>query len=382
MQNLYWIGIKESDIAGCEELYDGSITILGSGKGNNISYSSNLNERINHNSSENEEEVYEWLQEKALEILKSNSNAKFMFYNQASAYGYDKKILKNTICMNNKKLIDLINHKFLMREWLKNYVPILQYKYYSGVEIISQNNLIQDIGDELVIQGETSNGGSNTFLLNKENANEINNTLNSSDVYSVSKYDRNNIPMNIHCIISKDDIVLFPPSLQLILINDRISSRGADFIEYRKIKRNIQDRVTDYSLRICKQLQKIGYVGILGIDYIICKNELYFMEINPRFQSSTNILNMALKENNQKSVNELCIRAFKNEDIKSPVINVNYSKYIFEEDDVRKEVMNEFIEQKDGFNNKQVIKQGAYKYSHLYHQNICKIIDHKYVVMI
>ena len=272
MQNLYWIGIKESDIAGCEELYDGSITILGSGKGNNISYSSNLNERINHNSSENEEEVYEWLQEKALEILKSNSNAKFMFYNQASAYGYDKKILKNTICMNNKKLIDLINHKFLMREWLKNYVPILQYKYYSGVEIISQNNLIQDIGDELVIQGETSNGGSNTFLLNKENVSEINNTLNSSDVYSVSKYDRNNIPMNIHCIISKDDIVLFPPSLQLILINDRISSRGADFIEYGKIKKNIQDRVTDYSLRICKQLQKIGYVGILGIDYIICKS--------------------------------------------------------------------------------------------------------------
>lgn len=305
-----------------------------------------------------------------------------MFYNQASVYGYDKKILKNTICMNNKKLIDLINHKFLMREWLKNYVPILQYKYYSGVEIISQNNLIQDIGDELVIQGETSNGGSNTFLLNKENASEINNTLNSSDVYSVSKYDRNNIPMNIHCIISKDDIVLFPPSLQLILINDRISSRGADFIEYGKIKKNIQDRVTDYSLRICKQLQKIGYVGILGIDYIICKSELYFMEINPRFQSSTNILNMALKENNQKSVNELCIRAFKNEDIKIPVINVNYSKYIFEEDDVRKEVMNEFIEQKDGFNNKQVIKQGAYKYSHLYHQNICKIIDHKYVVMI
>ncbi len=379
MKNLYWIGIKESDIEGCNEMYKASITILGSGKNGNISYSSNINKRINHNSQENEEEVNKWLNNTALKILENNPKAKFMFYNQEKIFEYDNIVIQNTICYNSKELINKINHKFLMREWLKNYVPVLKYKYISKKRLLSE---INNKNQELVIQGENSNGGSNTFLVNKENVHEIENNLNENDIYSLSEYHKDNIPINIHCIISKNEITLFPPSLQIIREYKRLSYRGADFIEYRKIEENIKTNIKKYSYKICTQLQEIGYRGILGIDYIIYNQEIYFMEINPRFQSSTNLLNIALKENKQETVNELCIKAFHNESIASKEIEVNYSKYIFEEDDTIHKLNTPYIiEQKDGFDEKQMIKKGAYKYSHIYNQNICEIKDNKYVIL-
>lgn len=313
MQDLYYIGIKESDLEGCDNLYQGSLTILGSGKNGNI-------------------------------------------------------VIENTICYNSKELINRINNKFLMREWLKNDVPILKYQYKSGIEISTDHK-------PLVVQGKNSNGGSHTFLLNKENLKQIKENINPNDIYSVSEYCENNIPVNINCVISKNDIVLFPASVQIIKADKNFIYRGADFIACKKIEQDIKNKVKKYSLAICEQLQKIGYLGILGIDYIIYNHEAYFMEINPRFQSSTNLLNMALKENNQTTVNELCLKAFQNQAIDTKEIDVNYSKYIFEENDLIHELNVPYLKkQKDGFDEKQSIKEGAYKYSCIYDQSICQIM--------
>lgn len=374
MQDLYYIGIKESDLEGCDKLYQGSLTILGSGKNGNISYSSNTSERINHNSDENEKEVNEWLNNNALKILANHPQAKFMFYNQEKVFEYDDIVIDNTICYNSKELINRFNNKFLMREWLKNDVPILQYEYKSGIEILTNHNLIGN-HKQLVVQGKNSNGGSHTFLLNKQNLNQMKETINPNDIYSVSEYYESNIPINIHCMISKNEITLFPLSIQIIKTDNRISSRGSDFIASRKMEQTIKNKIKKYSLAICEQLQKIGYLGVLGIDYIICHQEAYFMEINPRFQSSTNLLNMALKENNLATVNELCIKAFQNQAIDTKEIDVNYSKYIFEEDDLIHELNVPYLKkQEDGFDEKQSIKKGAYKYSCIYDQSICQII--------
>lgn len=373
MKDLYWVGIKESDIDGCKDLYEGSITILGSGKDKNISYSSTTDERINHNDIKNLSKVTEWINNTLLKILDNNSNAKFMFYNQISMYEYDENIRKNSICCNEKELIDSINNKFFMRDWMKNYVPVLDYKYCTGLDILSK-----EIKEQLVVQAKNSNGGSDTFLLNSKTINNI--KLNKDELYCVSKYCEKNIPINIHCIISEKEISLFPSLIQVIRANNTISSRGCDFIEYRKVENEIKERVEKYSLEVCKQLQQKGYLGICGIDYIIYEDEVYFMEVNPRFQSSTNVLNMALSENNQKTLNELCIRAFNNESIETSKIDVNYSKYIFEEDDFINELKVPCYKmQADGFDKNQKIISGAYKYSCIYNKNICKIVDNSYI---
>lgn len=377
MEDLYWIGVRESDIEGCDKLYKGSLTILGSGENGNISYSSNINERINHNSEDDEKQVNEWLNKNALEILANNPNAKFMFYNQEKIFEYDELIIKNTICSNNKCLIENINNKFLMREWLKNEIPVLKYNYYSGKEILSKRNLIQE-DNNIVVQAKNSSGGYNTFLVNNRNINEVEEQLNKCDIYSVSEYCKNNIPINLHCIISKSKITLLQPSIQILKINNKINYTGTDFIEYRKIEENIKDKVKKYALRICEKLQRIGYLGVLGIDLIIYNKEVYFMEINPRFQGSTSILNIALKENKQKTINELCIEAFNNKDIEIKEIDVNYSKYVFDADEIAHELKVPYIrKQLDGFNKNQSLKRGAYKYSYIYNRNICEIHENK-----
>ena len=252
MKDLYWIGVKESDIEGCNQLYKGSLTILGSGENGNISYSSNKNERINHNSDENEKEVNEWLNSNALKILANNPNAKFMFYNQEKIFEYDETVIENTIYYNCRELINRINNKFLMREWLKNYVPILKYQYDSGIGILSKSSLIKD-NKQFVVQSQNSSGGSNTFLLNKQNLHEIEENINQNEIYSVSEYCENNIPININCILSKNAITLFPASIQIIKADERIIYAGADFIEYRKMKEAIKNKVKKYSLAICEQ---------------------------------------------------------------------------------------------------------------------------------
>ena len=48
MNNLYWIGPRQSDIEDIKELFVGSVTIYGENHNGNLSYCSN-NKRINHN---------------------------------------------------------------------------------------------------------------------------------------------------------------------------------------------------------------------------------------------------------------------------------------------------------------------------------------------
>ena len=62
--------------------------------------------------------------------------------------------------------------------------------------------------------------------------------------------------------------------------------------------------------KICEKLKELGYLGVLGIDFICFDNELYFIEINPRFQGSTRQLDAMLKESGLPSIFEYNYTAF------------------------------------------------------------------------
>lgn len=76
----------------------------------------------------------------------------------------------------------------------------------------------------------------------------------------------------------------------------------------------------------------MNYRGICGLDFIVQNNKLYFIEINPRFQGSSFLINRTLFENNLPSLYELNEMAFSNEPIKIEKkklenLNINYSYY-------------------------------------------------------
>jgi len=74
--------------------------------------------------------------------------------------------------------------------------------------------------------------------------------------------------------------------------------------------------------------QSVGYRGVMGIDAIAHNGNVYFMEVNPRFQNSSSVLNMGLRDNNLPSLQELNYRCFYGGDINIRTFDVNYSSYI------------------------------------------------------
>lgn len=78
MSNVYWVGVRQSDIEDTGDLFKGSVTIFGNNQNGNISYC-NENKRINHNIENKECDLFF---EKVLKSLcEKDDSVRFMFYN-------------------------------------------------------------------------------------------------------------------------------------------------------------------------------------------------------------------------------------------------------------------------------------------------------------
>ena len=118
-------------------------------------------------------------------------------------------------------------------------------------------------------------------------------------------------------------------------------------------------------------MQKKGYRGVLGIDSIIYDDEVYFMEINPRFQNSSTILNKGLQENNLPSLQELHYNCFNDKNIQLKSFDVNYSSYINEYGTLNKKFKIMPIEKLDMPNEKTIkCENFSYLSTDLYNQQI------------
>lgn len=131
--------------------------------------------------------------------------------------------------------------------------------------------------------------------------------------YFLSKY-LDNIPVNITLVIGKYETIKLPISVQLIKqINDRFKYVGADFIYASKLGDKAINKINDYANIIALELKQLGYQGIVEIDYIIDNNDnVYFMELNPRFQASSFIINKYLEKYCSTNLSELHYLAITN----------------------------------------------------------------------
>ena len=191
-----------------------------------------------------------------------------------------------------------LGNKFLTRQWLSDYVPILQYKMQYGSNLDYHNMLQAFPGyDSFVVQAAYSCGGSGTWLLTAENHVRTLQQLDRETLYAVSPYQNSSISPNIHLVICCEGVLLLPPSIQLIEPNQHgFSYKGADFPAYRSLSGRIDKSLMNYALQIGDVLRKAGYRGICGIDFLVSDDVIYLMEINARFQSSSFLINRAMCE--------------------------------------------------------------------------------------
>ena len=335
MNDVVWVGIRESEIENVDFI-NNSINIFGNNKN---SLQNIYNVSINHNDYKNDKIIGEYYNNQIKNILLKDSNTKFMYYSQIYSYEDIKKggNLDKVINLKDQKIIDFLNSKFESKAFFKEYVPVLDYEIKKGGSIDYKSYNTRFNCKRFVVQNDDSSGGFGTLLLDEQNYENL--KLESNSNYMITKYCDENIPINTHVLISNDKIIIFPSSIQIIEVqNNRLTYKGCDFIAYKNIiSDDINKKVRNYTNLIAKILKEKGYRGILGIDSIVYQNEVYFMEVNPRYQNSSTILNMGLKDSDLPSLQELEYKIFTNENINNIFdFDVNYSSYLIEEGDNNK----------------------------------------------
>lgn len=334
MSNIYWVGVRESDLLAADGLYSGSITFFGSGEGGNRCLFQGETARKDHNQRDS---LFDSFYTQSMQlILQEDSDAWFMFYNQDMIGQTDPSLWGHILCPNPQELLRTINNKMLCKLWLKGLVPLLPSIQMFGSEI-SRARIEKYLPNAraFVIQPDFSSGGHNTYLLMEKNESRVLEKLGSATLYTVSPYKETAIPVNIHGLAYRDGFQLYPASIQLIRQRqDQLLYEGGDFLAFQTLPDGIRNRLYCVAEQASEKLVSAGYLGIYGIDLIVVEDEVYFMEINPRFQASTPVLNYALRQQGYASVHQRCLEAFQgghagggSRDILG--MNVNYSIFSY-----------------------------------------------------
>lgn len=122
------------------------------------------------------------------------------------------------------------------------------------------------------------------------------------------------------------------------------------------------------------------------MDFLITDDEVYFLEINPRYQASSFLIDLALKETNSPSLSELNLMAFSQKNgvfLNTKQLKVNYSYYKYLYTSSSKHLThvfetvttNDYIFEvvHDGWNPQLPTEDDAYCFSIIFHTNIASI---------
>lgn len=331
--DYHYIGIRSSDRMYDHSYFQSDITIFSEKADTNIF-------PIRPNQNVPNKNVFPYFIKRINSLIQKNSSCRFMFYNGTMAYGLPQELQKHFICLNPRELLDYFNNKPELKRWLSSHkFPILPYETFYGNEI-TWETLLQHFPDtnSFVIQSSQGGGGIGTFLVSKSNFAEVCSELQPFRQYLVSSYVEHSISVNTHIFLSDKQTVLSPGSVQIVeCAENQLCYRGADFIAFRTLSHACRGQVRELSLRIANRLREQGYRGIAGLDFLISKDHtVYCMEINPRFQASTPLIDLFLQEqpsgnNMAHSVYELNEQAFLNQMISTLCFDdeINYSCFYY-----------------------------------------------------
>lgn len=331
MIQIVWVGMYQEDIKKIEVF--GSISKFGLSKKNHFVFTS-----------DNNTDYYSFIKDKIKYFKSVNSQVKFYFYDPYIAYRLFDYIDENDcICLNLKENLDWLNNKSIVREWIRNQIKTPESIVLSESEI--NLDYLKSIFwgyHKFVLQEMISSGGTGTYLFtdNKKC------NLRKASLYLVSPYYEHSISVNVTLIIGSDDIIIFPPSIQYIQEkNSNLVYMGSDFISINDIAKEILEEIKKSAIKISHLLNQIEFKGICGIDFLVYNDNIYFLEINPRFQGSSFLIEKAINKYNLSlyTINYLAFYGKLNK-IKQQLRNLVIDYSFYKIGDVRKCNIQAFIQ--------------------------------------
>ena len=220
--NKIWIGTKESDILYTNGFFRASITACGEGINGNYSFSKETNHRINYNAAS--DQYNDYILHQLANILENNPETEIMYYNPYYAHLLSSHMQQHVCCLNEKFVLDILRSKCEMRIMASEHIPVVPFSKVLGKDILKT---VKCDNATYVIQENISSGGDGTYIISDSVSGF---RIYDDEIYLVSHYYEKNIPVNINLIIFDNDIIMFPPSIQIVKrVENKLLFMGSDY---------------------------------------------------------------------------------------------------------------------------------------------------------
>ncbi len=157
-----------------------------------------------------------------------------------------------------------------------------------------------ELGLPFIIQGGHGASGADTSLINNLESFTVK-ISKLGNTFKASRYISKHIPLSTHICITKDKIYSEGPFVQLLgfkeLAINPFQFSGND-TNQSCIHKDIKKKVLQYNKKIADYAKKLGFKGIMGIDYLwdTQENKVFVQEINSRLVGLTRLLTGIQKE--------------------------------------------------------------------------------------
>lgn len=277
-----WTGIRASDALYTGDYFGAVATLYGMQDGA-------LGVRIDHNCAKNDAKVGSVINDQVCQTKKRFDNLDVVAYNQPYV---------DMVRYHESEAFMVLDSKSRFREVASSLgVPALEVGILPSDVSDIYDYLSRNFGDgTYVIQSDISSGGDGTYVLNERNRDYIDFELRDrKGKWIYSRYCDGSVSVNVHLLISDTEVFLAPGSVQITrLCGYRILYRGADYPAYRSLDSGVRSVLED-SVRIMgREIQRLGYRGVAGIDAIVHGDKAELVEVNLRFQASTFLINRAM----------------------------------------------------------------------------------------
>lgn len=225
------------------------------------------------------------------EVKKKKADTLISYINSQDTQALAQRI--NCRILSDFEATENINNKACYREIIKKLdFPLIPGFRASDLEEAKKYfNYLKNQGfNEIVMKKERSVAGFGVFIVKteKELENRFKQSLTKQQSFLLEGFIRKiKISPNVQYWIGRDEIKFITLSDQLFE-KDRISHKGNIFPSQLYKMPALWKKVQKLSLKLCRQLQSQNCHGLIGIDYLITKdNNIYSMEANYRLNHST-----------------------------------------------------------------------------------------------
>ena len=229
-----------------------------------------------------------------IDKILANQDELFIYMFESSPFMTLDKRDGVTLIGPRSDVVKTLNNKISLYEIFSDIVPMTNYSIAHSYEELIQNaqKLMQKTKKPLFISLEISAAGANSIIANCIEDIQNRFSSNVNDTFLITEFIEHICdPTTLGVVINEDEIYIAGVADQRIY---GTKFKGSTFPS--KMSKEVQEEIIRQTRVVGKKMAQLGYRGIFGCDYIVTnKNEVFFIETNPRKQGTTMEFCCALK---------------------------------------------------------------------------------------